>query len=344
MSRRRNDDEQRGPSEIGQTARLNVPPVRKGPQSADEERDQFAGFAARHAEPWHSEILAVLYGMFWKLNAAIFASQLRQPHLMIGMTAPRVLGFCKNFTDYGAMMQITVRRSLFDGSHRGVAKVWHEDFGVQRLAFDVLLHELVHQYHFEITGTPELKLGGHGKHFTRECNRITADHFVDEDQWEDLGQADVMTTAGFFGPRVKDVSREQTWRVATRSRGRSDKHKPLAKHWPISIRPAGYYGEFVTIGPRQKQPEPKHVPQWAMMFENLIAYYEQGRIGEFVAEARRELRKLQDADCPGCAEAWDAAWDRPVCRLAALQPSGLPEHWLTRLPKLCRPLDGEHDF
>ena len=75
-----------------------------------------------------------------------------------------------------------------------------------RYALDVLLHELVHAYCFEILGDIEPGYAGHGPKWTAQCNRIG----------RKLGLAEVFT------------------------KGRGG---PNSARWPMCVRPAEYYGE-----------------------------------------------------------------------------------------------------
>lgn len=72
-----------------------------------------------------------------------------------------------------------------------------------------LLHEMIHQYHMELTGRTEETYGGHGPAFRDECNRIGA-------------------VLGL--PKVR----------AGKERGR-DKALPSCASWPLNVRPDGYY-------------------------------------------------------------------------------------------------------
>lgn len=75
-----------------------------------------------------------------------------------------------------------------------------------RFALDVLLHEMVHAYCCEILGDIEPGYGYHGPKWTAQCNRIG----------RKLGLGEVFT------------------------KGRGG---PSSAQWPMSVRPAGYYGE-----------------------------------------------------------------------------------------------------
>lgn len=83
-----------------------------------------------------------------------------------------------------------------------------------RFALDVLLHEMVHAYCWEILKDIEPGYGGHGPKWTAQCNRIG----------RALGLPEVFT------------------------KGRGG---PNAAGWPMCVRPAGYYGEPEQTEPAQ---------------------------------------------------------------------------------------------
>jgi hypothetical protein len=96
-----------------------------------------------------------------------------------------------------------------------------------RYALDVLLHEMVHAYCFEILGDIEPGYAGHGPKWTAQCNRVG----------RKLGLAEVFT------------------------KGRGG---PSSARWPMSVRPEGYYGEPEETEPKrepkQRKPRAESVP------------------------------------------------------------------------------------
>ncbi len=86
-----------------------------------------------------------------------------------------------------------------------------------RYALDVLLHEMVHAYCWEILNDIEPGYGGHGPKWAAQCNRIG----------RKLGLPEVFV------------------------KGRGG---PNAARWPMCVRPAGYYGEPEET---EEQREPK---------------------------------------------------------------------------------------
>jgi hypothetical protein len=81
--------------------------------------------------------------------------------------------------------------------------------GRHRFVEDVLLHEMIHQFHQEVTGQHEHSYHGHGPAFRDKANEIGAA----------LGLS-----------RVRDSKR----------RG-AEKHLPSCAQWPHCVRPNGYY-------------------------------------------------------------------------------------------------------
>ena len=327
--------------EDGQTPCLNMASAAKFLRKSDEERMEYALYAEHYGQ--YAAMMSKLYPLWRQLSwqchdLGIFRTHkeadgkdhgrlLTEPHLTIGFCPPRALGYCRRIADHGGFMQITIRTSLFDGTYSGIHKKWYVSPGVKRLVDDILLHEMVHQYHFEITGTHELKQGGHGKKFRDTCNQISEALFIPESQWIDDGRVHKLSPEGQFGPRINE-----DWKVYVRRRGSKDTHKRVANHWPMNIRPDDYYGPDVEPRCWVKPEKPRHIPTWCMVFENLVAYYEAGEIDRFVQEARTELKKFQDANCPDCVDHWASLWDEPVCKLEALKAKGLPGHWLGHLP------------
>jgi len=88
----------------------------------------------------------------------------------------------------------------------------------QFFAFDVLLHEMIHAWQQEIVGDRELGYRGHGPKFAAECTRIGAL----------LGMPPV-------GVKGRDGL-------------------PDCAHWPMCVRPEGYYPEPYKPSKRAKKP------------------------------------------------------------------------------------------
>jgi hypothetical protein len=222
------------------------------------ERQQYADFAVSHSEPVYREVLADLYRFWHETNQSFFHGRLNKPHLTIGQTPPRCLGFTRLFTDWGGDIQITIAESVVLGSHRVVVNRWPAE-GAKRFVRDVVLHETIHQFQREIGGNAELAYRGHGPEFTKLCNQI--------------------------GAKLDLVP------VMPRRRGRKDSEKPTANYWPHNVRPAGYYSPDIDLGGvARKLEKPRHCSNCSQCLENLLAYLEE----RGTEETRKFLQKQLD--------------------------------------------------
>lgn len=94
-----------------------------------------------------------------------------------------------------------------------------------RYALDVLLHEMVHAYCWEILGDIEPGYAGHGPKWTAQCNRIG----------RKIGLREVFT------------------------KGRGG---PNSARWPMCVRPEGYYGEPEETEPKtERKPKREAAPK-----------------------------------------------------------------------------------
>jgi hypothetical protein len=146
-------------------------------------------------------------------------------------------------------------------SHEGVDS--HIRIGVRtlekggRYALDVLLHEMVHAFCFEILGDIEPGYAGHGPKWTAQCNRIG----------RKLGLGEVFT------------------------KGRGG---PSSARWPMSVRPAGYYGEPEETGPSEpaKPRKEREAAQKAPPLDQIVSLLGQLSRGELDT-----LQAVVDAMC-----------------------------------------------
>lgn len=200
-----------------------------------EHRAAFMRYAVEAAEPWHRHHLTGLYAHWQEYNTTYFDSKLSVPYLLFGYPgSARVMGLCSNYSGWGGKLAITIRYHLVDGNDKILRTGEQYTAGRARFMTDVLLHEMIHQYHFEITGKTEDSYKGHGPAFAAECNRIGA----------------------LLGlPEVRPA----------KARG---KHKalPSCANWPHNVRPADYYaGAYAhqanagEAGVSEHDPEP-HEP------------------------------------------------------------------------------------
>lgn len=173
-------------------------------------RQAFEAFVLEHAEPRHRDVLRFLYERWHEYNERFFTGQLVVPYILLAEPKmPSALGDCAPVSGFGARSQIRIRPSIVFGGHPLVRSGAAFAEGRLRFAADVLLHEMVHQYHQEVTGVTEDSYSGHGPAFRDECNRIGAL----------LGLPPVRTC---------------------KARGR-DRDLPSCSHWPHNVRPPDYY-------------------------------------------------------------------------------------------------------
>jgi hypothetical protein len=138
-------------------------------------RRGFERFVLEHAEPWHREHLGRLFTNWRTWNGKHFDGRLEPPYLLLAEPAfSRAYGCCCALSGFGGRSEIRIRPSLVRGSHPHVRA--GEDYREGRNLFvdDVLLHEMVHQWQFEVLGDPEPAYQGHGPLFRDVANRIGA--------------------------------------------------------------------------------------------------------------------------------------------------------------------------
>jgi hypothetical protein len=135
-----------------------------------------------------------------------------------------VYGLTALVSSWGGKAEIRLRPSLLTGEHPHMRS--EQSFQEGRFLFvaDVLLHEMVHQYHMEITGQMEDDYHGHGPEFRDVANRIGAD----------LGL-----------PPVR----------MSKKRG-PDKDLPSCAQWPHCVRPSEYYLGAYIDPQREREKEP----------------------------------------------------------------------------------------
>lgn len=178
-------------------------------------RQQFRDYCIRDADPWHRDHLTRLFSVWDNANRLYFQEMLVPPYLML--TEPshsHHYGDCSAFSGFGGKCQIRIRPSLLTGTHPHVQAGEAYAEGRFRFVADVLLHEAIHQLHFEITGKTDESYHGHGPAFRDVCNRIGAE----------LGLRPVRTA---------------------KARGK-DRDRPSCAQWPHCVRPADHYlGAYV---------------------------------------------------------------------------------------------------
>jgi len=242
------------------TSRLNV--TRPAPTNVlDAERRRYLRFATKHAEPVYRELLDDLYCTWRRFNNRFYDGQLKPPHITVGRVPPRSFAFCKQLTDWGSQLQMTISEAIALGRHRVVMNPWPA-LGARRFLQDVLLHESVHQFHYEVTGKTESGSRGHGRHFAEKCNEI--------------GQVISLPL------------------VIPRRRGAKDTDRPVCNHWPHNVRPDDFYKPDVDLHFRPTaKAKPRHHPDWAVVFEAFLGLIDDGRVAELRSLLLRELKRLK---------------------------------------------------
>lgn len=173
-------------------------------------RRGFERFVLDHGESWHREHLGRLFTNWRTWNSEHFEGRLEPPYVLLAEpSTPRAYGDCGPLSGFGGRSQIRIRPSLVRGSHPHVRP--DERFAEGRRLFvdDILLHEMVHQWQFEVLGDSEPAYSGHGPLFRDMANRIGAA----------LGLG-----------KVRDCKR----------RG-ADRDLPSCSFWPHVVRPEDYY-------------------------------------------------------------------------------------------------------
>lgn len=222
-------------------------------------RMAFEQFVLAEATPFFRQFLGRLYERWHAFNQRWFEGTLTVPYLTFGTPrVPRALGTCARLADWGGRLQICLRASLVDGSHPLLLP--DDDFLPGRLRFldDTLLHEMIHQWQFEVAGDAEPGYKGHGPGFAAECNRIGAQ----------LGLP-LVRPAKQRGPHAM---------------------RPSCAQWPLNVRPTEHYqgalawqitGELVerhlpartsTLPAAPRIPGPLEPAQWRDLAEAALAY------------------------------------------------------------------------
>jgi len=204
------------------------------------ERQRNRDFAVYDSEPAFRLPLTDLYNCWEEWNKRFFSARLALPHLCIDPTPPRCLGDTRSWTGSGAEIQITISQAVVFGSHRVVVNRWPAE-GTKRFIRDILAHEMIHQYQFEVSGNHEAGYRGHGPEFAARCNCIG----------EEWGLTPVMP----------------------RRRGRRDAERAIANFWPHNVRPPDFYAPDIALDRIIDKPaKPQHQPNCCyLLLEQLRA-------------------------------------------------------------------------
>src|SRR5215208_261916 len=117
---------------------------------------------------------ARLYDLWDEWNDEFFEG--RMVPSLIQLTDPgqtHCYGCCTNFSGLaGIRSAIKIRSSILDGTLRDLKHGSRNPEGLRRFLEDVLLHEMIHQWHFEVTGEGDESYSGHGPAFSAKANEI----------------------------------------------------------------------------------------------------------------------------------------------------------------------------
>jgi hypothetical protein len=194
-----------------------------------EHRHEFARYATRHSpSDWHKAVLERLYRHWGSINGGHFAGECIEPTLDLKEPkSTKLLGLYATIGGHGQPGEILIRPSLVTGKHKLLREGDEFAEGRMRYVEDVLLHESVHQYCWEVLHDIEPSYKGHGPVFAGECNRIG----------EALGLAEVRP-AKARGP-LKEL--------------------PSCADWPHNVRPRDYYLGAVADPEPKPKPDPDEV-------------------------------------------------------------------------------------
>lgn len=198
------------------------------PEEHLEHRKACWRYSETQADPEYREVMARLHRVWSDANSRWFEGQLQEPIFELTEPSnPRRLGDCGPPHISGFLSQIRIRPSLLWGTHPRTMPGPERAEGRYLFVADVLLHEMIHQYHMEITGLDELEnYAGHGPVFRDTCNRIGAD----------LGLPPTRYYKQTRGPK----------------RG-----LPICSYWPHCVRPEDYYlGAYIPLAEDDEEPKP----------------------------------------------------------------------------------------
>jgi len=185
-------------------------------------REAYATFVREHAQGPYAAALTQLYALGQDYNDRHFAGQLVPPYVLLAEpSSPRAIGDWSRVSGSGLLSQIRIRPSILTGKHRAVREGDEYADGRFLYAADILLHEMIHQWHTEVTGQTEASMHGHGPAFRDMCNQIG---------------------------RQLELSPVGTKR---------QKHLPACNQWPHNVRPPDYYlGALADAEAPTVEPEP----------------------------------------------------------------------------------------
>lgn len=278
----------------------------------EEEVGVFRRYATEHADPLYREIEAALYRAWDRWNREFqdgFGGPLREPHIVLDRTPPRVLAEFSPLTGHGARSQLKLSPgTTVTPDPEWVVNPWPAE-GTQRLVLDLGLRLTLRQVVWERHHTLEPGYRGYGPHFATLANRV----------WARM-----------------DSQLAPPGEVVSVRRPGDPVDTPLASDWPCCLRPAGYYGDDVTeaclrmagVG-RAGRPQAHPAPPSLGLLELLSFLINAGRTDDTLAIIRRQIDWLQEVRLGrlrphGRAERGQADVDGSPLGVVAFDPA-----WLT---------------
>ncbi len=156
-----------------------------------------------------------LYELWEEWNEEYFGGELLRPEINLTEPSnPRRLADCGNrpiFVGDRRKSEIRIRPSLLVGTYPTLRRGSGNREGQFRVVTDVLMHEMIHQWQFEVSGQLDTNYKHHGPAFSAKANEIGAKLGV---------------------PLVR--------RTYRKDRGK-DKDFADPQYWPHSVRPPEYY-------------------------------------------------------------------------------------------------------
>jgi len=188
---------------LGVVSKLDRTPL---PERDADLRQRIRDYARDHGERYSAR----LFDLWDKWNERYFDALMTPALILLDEPgSPTLYGQCSLYSGLaGCRCQIQLRPSILAGTLRDLRHGSRNPEGLRRFLEDVLLHEMIHQYHFEITGDDDASYGGHGPAFSGKANEIG----------EELAL-----------PRVRRTCKSR------------DGDAPSPSQWPYNVRPESYY-------------------------------------------------------------------------------------------------------
>jgi len=194
------------------------------PPPADLElRQQVREYASKNGDRYSAR----LFDLWDEWNEKYFDGRMAPAVILLGTPgATTCYGDCASHGSIvGCTSEIRIRRSILLGTLRDLRKGTKDPKGLQLFLEDVLLHEMIHQWQFEISGDRDESWSGHGPAFSAKANEI--------------GRRLGLPTVG------------RTCKARDRKKG-----EPSPSQWPHNVRPhPEYYRGAHVPGSKDDVPE-----------------------------------------------------------------------------------------